>query len=38
MKEVNMKEVDFHLNDPVDSAERPLKCNSYFRYRDDLMF
>jgi hypothetical protein len=38
MKEVNMKEVDFYLNDPVDSAQRPLKFNSYFRNRDDLMF
>lgn len=31
MKEVNMKEIDFYLNDPVDRAQRPLRIHSYFR-------
>lgn len=31
MKKVNMKEIDFYLNDPVDSAQRPLRIHSYFK-------
>lgn len=30
-KEINMVHIDFSFNDPVDSTNRPLKLNKYFR-------
>ncbi len=38
MKEMNMKEIDFYINDPVDSAQRPLRLHSYFKNSEELMF